>query len=383
MSFEEAVSSLNELFFFKEFTFSQNIFRTQENKEFEFADNVIWLQDLLIVYQVKERSLCSYDPAKERNWFNSKVLRNATRQIRNTLNYLNQYDKIPLKNRREQTFELSKKSLNAIDRIILYYSNEFLPIDCKDWKFHRSREAGLIHIFPIQDYLKICQTLITPPKVHEYLQFRENLINDFQRKVCKVTELALLGQFLLGDLDQEPNEKFLKFLYSLEQDHGHWNMSSFLEDFSKKIIESVQSSQYIQIISEIAKLNRNDLIAFKDRFKLTLEKAKSNEISPPYRMVIPRTGCGFVFIPCPIQFRDNQIQALKNFTHAHKYDQKLSKCLGMSIARDDADYFLIFWAYLEFPWEYNQEMDIKLKHSFPFREIKPSESPRYTFNESA
>ncbi len=88
------------------------------------------------------------------------------------------------------------------------------------------------------------------------------------------------------------------------------------------------------------------------------------------------------FFPCPVQFRDNQIQALKNFTHAHKYDQKLSKCLGMSIARDDADYFLIFWAYLEFPWKYNQEMDIKLKHSFPFREIKPSESPRYTFNES-
>jgi hypothetical protein len=202
MSFEEAVSSLNELFFFKEFTFHQNVFRTKENNEIEFADNVIWLQDLLIVYQVKERSHDSSDPIKERNWFKGKVLGKATRQIRDTLNYLNQYDKIPLKNRRGQTFELSKRTLNAIDSIILYYSNEFLPIDCKNCKFHRSKEAGLIHIIPAQDYLKICQTLITPPEVHEYLQFRESIIKRYHDQACNITEPALLGQFLYGDLNK-------------------------------------------------------------------------------------------------------------------------------------------------------------------------------------
>jgi len=99
-------------------------------------------------------------------------------------------------------------------------------------------------------------------------------------------------------------------------------------------------------------------------------------------MIIPRTNCGFVFIPCPKQFRENQIQGLKNFTYAHKYDQKLNKCLGVSVAQDEGGYFLIFWAYLEFPWEYDEETDSKLKKSFPFREIKPSESPRYSFREN-
>ncbi len=69
MSFEKAVSSVNELFFFKEFTFSRNTFRTQENNEIEFADNVVWLQDLLILYQVKERKISSSiaDPEEEKN----------------------------------------------------------------------------------------------------------------------------------------------------------------------------------------------------------------------------------------------------------------------------------------------------------------------------
>ena len=354
MSFEEAVSSLNELFFFKEFTFFQNIFKTKENNEFEFADNVIWLQDLLIVYQVKERTFGSSDPIKERNWFNGKVLGKAIRQIRDTLNYLNQYDKIPLKNRRGQTFELSKNSLNAIDRIILYYSNEFLPVDCKNCKFRKSKVAGLIHIIPAQDYVKLCQTLITPSEMHEYLQFREDLIKRYQDKVSPITEPALLGQFLYGDLDKEPNENYLKYLYSVEKNHHLWNMSKFLEDFPQKIIGKVQPKDYYPIVSEIAKLNRNDLIAFKERFSLTIKNAKSGEVILPYRMVIPRTSCSFVFVPCPKQFRENQIQGLKNFTNAHKYDQKLHKCLGVSVAQDDDDYFLIFWAYLEFPWEYDE-----------------------------
>jgi len=239
MSFQEAVSSLNELFFFKEFTFHQNVFRTNENNEYEFADNVIWLQDLLIVYQVKERSHGSSDPDKGKTWFHGKVLGKATRQIRDTLNYLNQYEKIPLKNRRDQTFELSKTKLNAIDRIILYYSNEFLPIDCKNCKFYRSNEAGLIHIIPAQDYLRICQTLITPSEVHEYLQFRESIIQRYQDQVRNITEAALWGQFLYGVLDKELNESYLKYLYSVEENHRLWNMSKFLEEFPQKIIGNV------------------------------------------------------------------------------------------------------------------------------------------------
>ncbi len=217
--------------------------------------------------------------------------------------------------------------------------------------------------------------------MHEYLQFREALIERYQNQVFHISEPALLGQFLYGDLKKEPNENYLKCLHSVKQNHHLWNMSKFLEDFPQKIIGNVQPKDYYPIVSEIAKLNRNDLIEFRKRFSLTVKNAKSNEVIPPYRMVIPRTSCGFVFVPCPKQFRENQIQALKNFTYAHKYDQKLHKCLGVSVAQDNDDYFLIFWGYLESPWEYNEEMDLKLKKSFPFREINAAESPRYSFKE--
>lgn len=49
MGFEEDIAGLNEFFFFREFTISKNTFRPKPHTEVEFADNVIWLDDLAIL----------------------------------------------------------------------------------------------------------------------------------------------------------------------------------------------------------------------------------------------------------------------------------------------------------------------------------------------
>ena len=56
MAFEDALGKLNADYFFREFTFSSNKFKPNPNEELELADNVVWLDDLMIVYQVKERN---------------------------------------------------------------------------------------------------------------------------------------------------------------------------------------------------------------------------------------------------------------------------------------------------------------------------------------
>ena len=55
MTFEESIAKLNKAFLFKEFTFSSNTFKPTPQEELELADSLIWLDDLLITFQVKER----------------------------------------------------------------------------------------------------------------------------------------------------------------------------------------------------------------------------------------------------------------------------------------------------------------------------------------
>lgn len=79
MALEDYVAQINENFFFKEFSFSRNKFSPLPKSKLEFADHVIWLDDLLITFQLKERNISgTHTRGSETNWFNNKVLKAAT-----------------------------------------------------------------------------------------------------------------------------------------------------------------------------------------------------------------------------------------------------------------------------------------------------------------
>lgn len=380
MGFEEDIAGLNELFFFREFTFSKNTFRPKPHAEVEFADNVIWLDDLAILYQLKERNApTTTTPEKEKKWFDNDVLGKATKQIRNTLKYLDECKQIQLQNGRGHTFDLATASLRTKEKVVIYFPHDLLPNDCRTIKHYQSTSAGLIHILQAADYLGICKTLVTPYEIHDYLQYREKLINRWSDKVLNMPEPVLVGHYLNGDHEQVPDVSHAKYLYRLEENRKDWDLSDVIRKFADRIFESNTPTEYYRIISEIAKLDRNDLLAFKERLSLAIKKARGNQFTRPYRIVIPRTGCGFVFVPITKDLVPHQLQALKNFTHAHKYDQKLSKCVGVMVAYGDDNYFSIYWCYTDFPWQYDSAMDQRLKGNNPFRDVKTSESPRYTF----
>src|SRR6266581_8650916 len=108
MRFEGALGRLNESYFFREFTFSTNTFRPDKRTELELADAVVWLDEFLIVVQVKERyAAFGATSTDEENWFNREVLGKAVTQIGNTLQYLHSYDSIGLANNQGHTFNLA------------------------------------------------------------------------------------------------------------------------------------------------------------------------------------------------------------------------------------------------------------------------------------
>lgn len=106
---------LHSLMFLKEFVFSRNQFSPPARSEMELADAVVMMGDVLLIYQIKQRTeYDSGDEDAERRWFRSKVLRKATKQVRDTLRYLEEFDEILVSNERGRVFNLAARKFTEV-----------------------------------------------------------------------------------------------------------------------------------------------------------------------------------------------------------------------------------------------------------------------------
>ena len=380
MKFEDEIASLNEHFFFGEFTYATNTFRPGPSTEVELADSIIWLDDMLVVFQLKERGkIGKTSPDREAKWFERKVIGRGTKQIRDSVEYLDAHRSILLRNHRCHEFELRRDAIAGMHKVICYLGNGRLPEACRRKKFHRSRTAGTIHVIAAHDYLGVVRTVLTPFELFEYLAFRQELIEKWGDAVSSVPEPALVGQYLEGDVDTKPDPAFMDVLRALEHRADEWDMSGIIKKFAERITTDGPTTEYYAILKELAKLKRNELREFKTRFSLSMEKCRSGEFALPYRMASPRTGCGFVFMPLTEDAVEVRKRALMSLTLTCKYDLKLSKCVGASFCPEDGGWYSVEWCYIEYPWGYDEELERTLEANNPFREVKTVELPRYRF----
>ncbi len=251
-----------------------------------------------MIFQLKERT-CSEEtsPQTEAKWFESKVIRKATRQIRDTFTYLQTYNHIEIENKRGHRFKLQWTQIEDAHNIICYLPNRKIPQKCLFKKFHKSKTAGIIHLFSAIDYIGIIETLLTPSELSEYLFYREMMIECWRDELTSIPEQALIGQYLKGDYESPPSNSYIKYLYELEHKLEDWDISRIIKTFAENITQKTQPYEYYQIIAEIAKLKRNELKEFKLRFKLSMEKSKNNQLTQPYVIAFTRTDCAFMFLP--------------------------------------------------------------------------------------
>lgn len=379
MTFEEEISSLNQAYFFKEFTYSQTTFIPQSQTELELADNLVWLEDSLIVFQVKERATQDdVIPEREERWYNRKVLGVGTRQIRDTLTYINTHDNISLSNHRGHQFDLESSSIEKIHKLVVFKPDNALSEASKNQKYYESQTAGIIHIIPTENYRGIIQTLITPAEVMEYLSYRENLINRWGEYLNTLPEQALVGHYIAGEDDERPVLEHARYLEEINQDVQTWDITGIMHLYADRIIDAgEQATDYYKIISNLAKLDRGALRVFKERYLLSIENVNSNELVQPYRFSCPSLDLGFIFIPLTEEHIPYQQNAIVNFTTAHKYDQRLTKCIGITFQKYGDERYDVGWCYIDEPWQYDEEMEVFLEEDFPFREVRVRWNPRY------
>jgi len=169
---ENKVSSINKNIFFKEFTFSRNEFQDHNSSmEYELADNIVWLDSIFFIYQIKERKNVDKSNDYEK-WFKKKVTGKAVKQIKDTLSYLKKYEKISLQNEKGHYFNLSDAKNTTPEKIIIYSPDQSFPKPLRNRKIHNSKSVGDIHLFHIDDYIMVCHLLITPMEINQYFKFR-------------------------------------------------------------------------------------------------------------------------------------------------------------------------------------------------------------------
>jgi len=376
---EKFITSINTNVFFKEFTFDKNDFYPSDGKK-ELADNILWLDELLFVIQIKERD-SSKSKSSTDAWFKNKVLNKAKKQIKNTLEYLLQYDSIPIANRRNQSIDISKVNILGINKVIVYKPDECLGQENRNIKFYESRDVGYIHIFHYEDYFWICKYLINPTELDEYLKFRERIYVRHKEIIKVFPEQYILSHFLNTDDETVVKEEYIETLTKVKNDVVEFDMSGIIEDFRNKIrIESQKNSiEYHSIIKEIAKLKRYELLEFKKRFQLIIEDVNQNRFFLPRRFTSSRTGCGFVFISLSQDKIQHWENGLHNLTEIYKYKRKLKKCLGVIVFKQ-GEYFDFNWAFIDEEWKYNKELEEAVKRESGFyKEGKHIEFDRFRF----
>lgn len=379
---ENIVTKISSNVFYREFTFDKNNFYPEDGKK-ELADTVLWLGDLLFIIQVKERNPKEIkSEAEENNWFDIKVLKKAKEQITNSIEYLNRYTEIKIKNVRDHSFDISKAKKNGINKVIVYMPNNSpISSERRSMKFYESKKSGYIHIFNIEDYRWICKFLITPTELDEYLKFRERIYLKHKEIITLYPEQYILGHFLNTEDESKIQEEYIETFSKLADDVEDFDVSGILNNFLERIHnkEQCQPNDYYSILTEIASLKRYELQEFKNRFKQIIEDVKSQNCSLPYRFTISRTGCGFVFIPLLQDKIEYWKNSLINFTTIYKYKRQLNKCLGV-LTYKTGENFDINWTFIKEDWSYNVELEEAIKKETKFYgegEIKQFE--RYKF----
>jgi hypothetical protein len=313
MTFADEFAQLNGHFFFRQFTYSKGTFRPTPTDEVELSDNLLWLGDVVVAFQLKERdAVPNATQESEARWLARKVVTRGTRQVRDTLEYLRAHEVIELQNNQGDRFGLKSSTIKSIHKVVCYAPHPLFARDSALKKYHRSQSAGAIHLIAAQDYLGIVRTLITPAEFCDYLSFREELIGRWGVAINEVSEIALLGQYISGDAELRPDQSFAEIVWSLNHRIEEWDMSGVIKLFPVRLLAAHAGNEYYKIVGEIAKLKRNELREFRERFELSMRTCRSGKFVTPYRFASVRTGCAFLFIPLSPEFRDQRRQGLQN-----------------------------------------------------------------------
>jgi hypothetical protein len=382
-SLEAYIAKLNGLAFWSEFSFENNKFTPAAGQQLELADSLVWFGRFVIALQLKERTIDSGDPVAEKTWFENKVLKKGTKQIRDTLHYLSENNKIAVQNQRGHTFEISTSEIDSVLKIVVYLGSKSLPEECWQTRFHVSRTAGFIHIVAAHDYLGILDKLRVPEDIRRYFAYRENALLKAEGGENTFDEPDIMGAFV-SDQDM-PSANSRQALRGFLQDTDSYDLSGIIGNLHRQIQRSQDPYDYYKIMLEFARLPRSMWREIKSRFILSLNAVRDARFARPYLVAYPATDCAFMIAPLDPEMpstgqesEELRLRGLQNLTDAAMYVTKMSKGIGLVMSKD-GEYHQWDWAFIALPWERDEKMERRLSECSPFRTTSEKSLPSFLF----
>ena len=372
---EDMTAHLSANAFTKTFSFSSAQLPVPHNPAPHLADRVVLLDEVGLIFQLCERSERGKTKAADlERWFAGDVLKKGVDQIRNTQDLLRSYTGISLVNARGHRVSLSPAALSSQVGVILYRAlsaTGFIPP-----RFKKTRIAGFVHIMRDRDYFGICEYLVTPREIADYLRFRQDILSSPHPVPDTVSESALLGQYLFEELDAPADPRYETAGRSFRGDPNAWVFSYVIENLSSQMAkrdDEIVEAIYQRILAEVALLCRAELREFRTHLRLALEAVRGDRFELPYRLT-SATHCGFLVLPGSAEFRLRARQALESLAVASKHELGLEKQVSIAMWRS-GEIIDIDWLFTEGPNPPNEKLDERLKRTYPFRRTSEQSAP--------
>lgn len=357
---EKEITQINQNVFFKEFTFDKNDFIIDGHNKVELADNVLWLDDLMIVIQIKEKDLKGNSSVDD--WLKNKVFKKAKDQVKNTLKYLYDHKTISIANGHNENHILDIRKIVSIHSVIIYKIDDWNK-ESEVAKKYITQDNRLIHFISFDDYIQVCRYIITPVELGQYLYFREKML----RNNMNIDELP--EQYFLAHYFQNPINTTFNILYicnlnkiceKIISKEDEFYLGYFISHMRETLYAYGNERDYYFTVRELAKLNRGEMKLFKERLLAIIHGEPKSLPVLMKRFASDRTKCGFVLMKLNEDVKDTWSNALINFAYEFKYKWKLEKCIGLVVLKDN-EYYDFKWCYMEGKWAYDEEWEKRVE----------------------
>lgn len=276
---EKILSAFAKLYFFEELVHDTLQFATEGSSEKEVADLLLNLGDVIIAIQLKWRNdkNATGNELQEIKWLGKKC-KDAKGQVKESIGYIRSGVLPAFSNGRNQSISLNSDA--KIIPLVIFMNKE---IKSYDHILKKHSEEGMdINCLSFEDFQKMCEILLTPIEIVEYLEWRLRFYEnhgsvDFM--IYEAEDRTLT--FTKPKSNEAPAYQFLAEEYGIQQSQELAMYTQAFRDFLHRlsehtVVQSEETADY-EMIRFFAHFNRQEIKPFIERLHLTVDKAQNAE----------------------------------------------------------------------------------------------------------
>lgn len=276
---EKILSAFSQIYFYKELVHDDLKFIPENDTEKEVADVLLNIGDIIIAIQLKWRNDkdLTDDEQKEVKWL-GKQCKEAKKQIKDSISFI-QSGKLPaFENRRNMNIKLDESA--KIVPLIIFMNENIKTYKPVVWK--HSDEGMNVNCMSFADFKKVCEVLITPIEIADYLEWRL----DFYEKNGEVDTFIYEDEEGNIAISKPRNNEslvyqFLATEYGVSKATSMENELLVFQEFLHKFpehtrIRSVDFADF-EFVKFFAHFCRVEISPFVERLEKAIDKSRRKE----------------------------------------------------------------------------------------------------------